>query len=95
MVLMYIQKFMSEMVKNFLHTQTLASTETPGLKYMILYNQPGLRILKKFFEYIADTAVETIAVKTERLHRKESRRDSKKRNRKMEAAQTVHNKGSC
>lgn len=46
---------------------------------MILYNQPGLRILKNSFEHIAATADETIAVKTAKVTQKESRRDSKVR----------------
>lgn len=45
------------------------------LKYRILYNQSGLRILQNSSEYIAATADETITVKTVKVAMKGSRSD--------------------
>lgn len=53
--------------------------ERLGLKYMILYNQSCLRILKNSFDYIAATADETITVKTVKVTLNEYRRDSEVR----------------
>lgn len=50
---------------------------------MILYNQSSLKILKNSFEYIAATADVIIAVKSVKVWKKESGKDSKVREIKI------------